>query len=147
MRHVTVAAGGKGLWFLPIRALDSGWRTVNAARETARLGPRAKVAALGSGFQGDPTHRPVIICTVNHHDEHDARRVLAALRALVINDALACKTDEATEHGGYGSLTSLCTSPAGTTKVSCPEFRSLSSCRTTAGRVPHRVSWCSTSWR
>jgi len=110
-------AYGKWLWFLPVRALDAGWRTVKEAVEAGQLGPGAKVATLGNGFEGDPTRRPVIIYTADHRDEDDVRRVLLALRALGINDSLAYKTDEATERGEYGDLTSLYTSPAGTTKV------------------------------
>ncbi|WP_207231259.1 hypothetical protein, partial [Streptomyces rimosus] len=37
--------------------------------------------------------------------------------ALGVNDALAYKTDEATELGEYGDRTSLYTSPASSTKV------------------------------
>jgi hypothetical protein len=110
-------AYGKWLWFLPIRALDAGWRTVKTAVEAGQLGPGAKVATLGNSFDGDPIRRPVIIYTVNHHDEDDVRRVLVALRALGINDSLAYKTDEATRRGEYGDLTSIYTSPAGTSKV------------------------------
>ncbi|MEV6058144.1 putative phosphothreonine lyase domain-containg protein [Streptomyces sp. NPDC052107] len=115
--HLAVTAYGKWLWFLPVRALDAGWRTVKTAVEAGQLGPRAKVATLGNSFDGDPTRRPVVIYTVNHHDEDDVRRVLVALRALGIHDSLAYKTDEATEHGEYGDGTSIYTSPAGTTKV------------------------------
>ncbi|GAU71327.1 putative hypothetical protein [Streptomyces sp. NBRC 110611] len=111
------AAYGKWLWFLPVRALDAGWQLVKAAVEAGHLGPGTKVATLGNGSRGDPTRRPVIIYTVNHHDEDDVLRVLVALRALGINDALAYKTDEATKRGEYGDLTSIYTSPAGTTKL------------------------------
>lgn len=81
------------------------------------MGPGAKVATLGSPFDGDPTRRPVIIYTSDCNDEDDVRRVLIALRGLGINDALAYKTDEATELGEYGDRVSTYTSPAGTTKL------------------------------
>jgi hypothetical protein len=108
---------GKWLWFLPLRALDAGWRLIKAAVEAGQLGPGAKVATLGSDFDGDPTRRPVIIYTADYHDEQDVQRVLNALRALGVRDALAYKTDEATARGEYGAGTSVYTSPAGTTKV------------------------------
>ncbi|MGW2515171.1 putative phosphothreonine lyase domain-containing protein [Streptomyces scopuliridis] len=111
------AKAGKWLWFLPVRALDAGWRLVKTGVEAGQLGPGAKVATLGSDFDGDPTRRPVIIYTANHHDEQDVQRVLNTLRALGIRDALAYKTDEATARGEYGDGTSIYTSPAGTTKI------------------------------
>ncbi|MFJ7258329.1 putative phosphothreonine lyase domain-containing protein [Streptomyces sp. NPDC098085] len=111
------AKAGKWLWFLPLRALDAGWRLIKTAVEAGQLGPGAKVATLGSDFDGDPTRRPVIIYTANHHDEQDVQRVLNALRALGVRDALAYKTDETTARGEYGDGTSIYTSPAGTTKI------------------------------
>ncbi|MEI7030798.1 putative phosphothreonine lyase domain-containg protein [Streptomyces pratensis] len=111
------AKAGKWLWFLPLRALDAGWRLIKTAVEGGQLGPGAKVATLGSDFDGDPTRRPVIIYTANHHDKEDVQRVLNALRALGVRDALAYKTDEATALGEYGDGTSIYTSPAGTTKI------------------------------
>ncbi|WP_405361867.1 DUF1917 domain-containing protein [Kitasatospora sp. NBC_00085] len=108
---------GKWLWFLPIRALDAGWRLVERAVWDGKLGPGAKVATLGNVFDGDPTRRPVVIFTADCTDEGDVHRVLVALRTLGINDALAYKTDEATALGEYGDRVSLYTSPAGTTKV------------------------------
>ncbi|MBT2539649.1 DUF1917 domain-containing protein [Streptomyces sp. ISL-44] len=108
---------GKWLWFLPIRALDAGWRLVKQAVEDGKLGPGAKVATLGSSFEGDPTRRPVIVYTADSTDEADVHRVLVALRTLGVNDALAYKTDEATELGEYGDRTSLYTSPVSSTKV------------------------------
>lgn len=107
--------GGKWIWFLPVRALDSGWRRVRTAVRAGRLGPNAKVATLGSTFRGDPTRRPVIVYTADHRNEHDVRRVLLALRDLGVGCALSYKTDEATERGHYGDGTSSHTSPAGTT--------------------------------
>ncbi|WP_164551915.1 putative phosphothreonine lyase domain-containg protein [Streptomyces sp. WAC 01529] len=83
------AKAGKWLWFLPVRALDAGWRLIKTAVEGGQLGPGAKVATLGSDFDGDPTRRPVIIYTANHHDKEDVQRVLNALRALGVRDALA----------------------------------------------------------
>ncbi|MGW5450353.1 putative phosphothreonine lyase domain-containing protein [Streptomyces asiaticus] len=59
----------------------------------------------------------MIVYTADCTDEADVRRVLVALRALGVNDALAYKTDEATELGEYGDRTSLYTSPVGSTKV------------------------------
>ncbi|MGW2922840.1 putative phosphothreonine lyase domain-containing protein [Streptomyces angustmyceticus] len=115
--QLKITAYGKWLWFLPVRALDEGWHLVKTAVEDKHLGPGAKVATLGNGFRGDPTRRPVIVYTVNHHDEDDVRRVLLALRGLGVNDALAYKTDEATERGEYGDRTSIYTSPAGTTRL------------------------------
>lgn len=85
--------------------------------EDGKLGPGAKVATLGHIFDGDPTRRPVVIFTADATDKDDVHRVLVALRALGINDALAYKTDEATALGEYGDRVSLYTSPAGTTKV------------------------------
>ncbi|MGA5565268.1 putative phosphothreonine lyase domain-containing protein [Streptomyces platensis] len=117
--HLKTTAYGKWLWFLPVRALDPAWRLVKTAVEAGQLGPGAKVATLGNGFRGDPTRRPVIIYTGNYHDEDDVRGVLLALRGLGINDALAYKTDEATERGEYGDRTSIYTSPAGTTRLIC----------------------------
>ncbi|MEV4872241.1 putative phosphothreonine lyase domain-containing protein [Streptomyces syringium] len=111
------AKAGKWLWFLPVRALDAGWRLIKTTVETGQLGPGAKVATLGSDFDGDPTRRPVIIYTANYHDRDDIQRVLNALRALGVRDALAYKTDEATARGEYGDGTSIYTSPAGTTKI------------------------------
>jgi hypothetical protein len=111
------AKAGKWLWFLPVRALDAGWHLIKAAVEAGQLGPGAKVATLGSDFDGDPTRRPVIIYTANYPDEQDVQRVLLALRSLGVRDALAYKTDEATERGEYGDGASIYTSPAGTTKV------------------------------
>ncbi|MFB7512932.1 putative phosphothreonine lyase domain-containg protein [Streptomyces sp. NPDC056144] len=111
------AKAGKWLWFLPLRALDASWHLIKTAVEAGQLGPGAKVATLGSDFDGDPTRRPVIIYTADHRDERDVQRVLLALRALGVRDALAYKTDEATERGAYGDGTSIYTSPAGTTKV------------------------------
>lgn len=108
---------GKWLWFLPVRAVDAGWRLVKQAVEEGRLGPGAKVATLGNSSNGDPTRRPVIIYTDDCTDEADVQRVLIALRDLGIKDALAYKTDEATARGEYGDRTSLYTSPANTTKV------------------------------
>ncbi|MFJ3799996.1 putative phosphothreonine lyase domain-containing protein [Streptomyces sp. NPDC090088] len=108
---------GKWLWFLPVRALDVGWHLIKTAVEAGQLGPQAKVATLGNGFDGDPTRRPVIIYTADCNDEQDVRRVLLALRSLGVHDALAYKTDEATTRGEYGDRTSIYTSPAGTTKV------------------------------
>ncbi|WP_425586371.1 putative phosphothreonine lyase domain-containg protein [Streptomyces sannanensis] len=69
---------GKWLWFLPVRALDAGWHLVKTAVEAGQLGPGAKVATLGSDFDGDPTRRPVIIYTANYHDEQDVQRVRAS---------------------------------------------------------------------
>ncbi|MGK4586046.1 putative phosphothreonine lyase domain-containing protein [Kitasatospora sp. HPMI-4] len=112
-----VTPHGKWLWFLPVRALDAGWWLVKRAVEEGKLGPGAKVATLGNPFDGDPTRRPVIVYTADRTDEADVRRVLIALRALGVNDALAYKTDEATQLGEYGDRTSLYTSPVGTTKV------------------------------
>ncbi|MEU5599160.1 putative phosphothreonine lyase domain-containg protein [Streptomyces sp. NPDC020298] len=111
------ANSGKWLWFLPIRALDAGWRLIKTAVEAGQLGPGAKVATLGSDFDGDPTRRPVIIYTANHHDKEDVQRVLNTLRGLGVRDALAYKTDETTARGEYGDGTSIYTSPAGTTKI------------------------------
>ncbi|GLW02526.1 hypothetical protein Slala05_61560 [Streptomyces lavendulae subsp. lavendulae] len=111
------ANAGKWLWFLPVRALNAGWQLIKTAVEAGQLGPGAKVATLGNDFDGDPTRRPVIIYTANYHDEQDVRRVLVALRSLGVRDALAYKTDEATERGEYGNGTSLYTSPAATTRV------------------------------
>ncbi|MGW2542515.1 putative phosphothreonine lyase domain-containing protein [Kitasatospora sp. NPDC001574] len=108
---------GKWLWFLPVRALDSGWRLVEDAVHKGELGPAAKVATLGNPFDGDPTRRPVIIFTENCDDEEDIRRVLVALRGLGVSDALAYKTDEATRLGEYGDKVSTYTSPTGTTKL------------------------------
>lgn len=109
--------GGKWLWFLPVRALDVGWRQVKRAVEDGKLGPAAKVATLGNPFDGDPTRRPVIIYTADCNHVADVERVLVALRSLGITDALAYKTDEATSLGEYGDRTSAYTSPAGTTKI------------------------------
>ncbi|MEU7600247.1 putative phosphothreonine lyase domain-containg protein [Streptomyces sp. NPDC041003] len=111
------ANAGKWLWFLPVRALDAGWRLIKAAVKAGQLGPGAKVATLGNDFDGDPTRRPLIIYTSNYHDEQDVQRVLLTLRSLGVRDALAYKTDEATARGEYGEGTSIYTSPAGTTKV------------------------------
>ncbi|MBB4789401.1 putative phosphothreonine lyase domain-containing protein [Streptomyces nodosus] len=111
------AKAGKWLWFLPLRALDAGWCLVKTAVEAGQLGPGAKVATLGSDFDGDPTRRPVIIYTTNYHDEQDVQRVLNALRSLGVHDALAYKTDDATARGDYGDRTGIYTSPAGTTKI------------------------------
>lgn len=111
------AQAGKWLWFLPVRALDAGWRLIKTAVEAGQLGPGAKVATLGSDFDGDPTRRPVIIYTANYHAEQDVQRVLLALRSLGVRDALAYKTDEATARGEYRDGTSIYTSPAGTTRV------------------------------
>jgi Bles03-like protein len=85
--------------------------------KNGKLGPGAKVATLGNPFDGDPTRRPVIIYTADCTDEGDVRRVLVALRALGINDALPYKTDEATALGEYGDRTSLYTSPVRSTKI------------------------------
>ncbi|MFJ3519841.1 putative phosphothreonine lyase domain-containg protein [Streptomyces sp. NPDC090131] len=117
LREAPVTPHGKWLWFLPVRALDAGWRLVKQAVEDGKLGPGAKVATLGNPFDGDPTRRPVIVYTADCTDEADVHRVLVALRALGVKDALAYKTDEATELGEYGHRTSLYTSPVGTTKV------------------------------
>ena len=108
---------GKWLWFLPVRALDAGWRLVKKAVEQDQLGPRAKVSTLGTSFDGDPTRRPVIIYTADSTDEDDVTRVLHALRDLGINDYLNYKADAATQLGHYGDGTSLYTSPARTRKV------------------------------
>ncbi|MCC3771354.1 putative phosphothreonine lyase domain-containg protein, partial [Streptomyces sp. UNOC14_S4] len=108
---------GKWLWFLPVRALDAGWRLVEQAVEDGKLGPGAKVATLGHPRNGDPTRRPVIVYTVDCTNKADVHRVLVALRALGVNDALAYKTDEAAELGEYGDRTSLYISPVGSEKV------------------------------
>ncbi|MFE2729242.1 putative phosphothreonine lyase domain-containg protein [Kitasatospora sp. NPDC059327] len=117
LREAPATPHGKWLWFLPVRALDAGWRLVQEAVEDGKLGPGAKAATLGNPFGGDPTRRPVIVYTADCTDEDDVTRVLATLRALGVNDALPYKTDEATALGEYGDRTSLYTSPAGTTKV------------------------------
>jgi len=111
------ANAGKWLWFLPLRALDAGWHLIKTAVESGQLGPGAKVATLGSDFDGDPTRRPVLIYTADYHDGQDVQRVLLALRSLGVRDALSYKTDEATTRGEYGDGTGIYTSPAGTTKV------------------------------
>ncbi|SHN34745.1 putative phosphothreonine lyase domain-containg protein [Streptomyces yunnanensis] len=111
------AKAGKWLWFLPVRALDAGWHLIKTAVEAGQLGPGAKVATLRNDFDGDPTRRPVIVYTANYHNQDDVQRVLNALRSLGVRDTLAYKTDEATRRGEYGDLTSIYTSPAGTTKV------------------------------
>lgn len=108
---------GKWPWFLPIRALDAGWCLIKTAVEAGQLGPGAKVATLGSDFDGDPTRRPVIIYTVNHRAERDVQRVLSTLRSLGVRDALAYKTDEITRKGEYGSSTALYTSPVNSAKL------------------------------
>ncbi|MGW5450243.1 hypothetical protein [Streptomyces asiaticus] len=39
--------------------------------QDGQLGPGAKVATLGSSFDGDPTRRPVIVYTADCTDEAD----------------------------------------------------------------------------
>ncbi|MFF4041106.1 putative phosphothreonine lyase domain-containg protein [Streptomyces sp. NPDC001816] len=111
------ANAGKWLWFLPVRALDTGWHLIKTAVEAGQLGPGAKVATLGSDFDGDPTRRPVIIYTADHRDRKDVQRVLHVLRSLGIRDALAYKADETTRSGEYGDGTAIYTSPTNTTKL------------------------------
>lgn len=108
---------GKWLWFLPVRAVDAGWRLVKQSVEEGKLGPAAKVATLGNRSDGDPTRLPVIVYTADSADEADVQRVLIGLRGLGVKDALAYKTDEATRLGQYGNRTSLYTSPVNSIKV------------------------------
>lgn len=110
-------SSGKWLWFLPVRAVDAGWRLVKQSVEEGKLGPAAKVATLGNCSDGDSTRLPVIVYTADCADETDVQRVLIGLRGIGVKDALAYKTDEATRLGEYGNRTSLYTSPVNSVKI------------------------------
>jgi hypothetical protein len=92
---------GKWMIFASRSSIDKLWYKLSNAVRAGELGPSAKVATAMPAMAEARSHA-VMIYTADWADQHDVRRVLAALRRLGITARLSYKTDAATLAGTYG---------------------------------------------